>query len=310
MRSPHVQVTIDLDRVRAAAETIRARTGVRLIGVIKSDAYGLGAVRVADTLAAVVDEFAYFSIEEARAVGRPGLVLGPPIGEPDEFRELELRPTIGDRAAAERFVGLRVAISVDVGMRRFACPPEKLDDLAKHCDVEDYYAHAVTVAAASRLRDLCGERGRPLHAAASDLLEHPECWFDAVRPGLALYRGALRVTSRLEIVRETGGPAGYTRLECPRVGIILAGYSNYVQPGPIMINGRPQQVLEAGMNTSFVTVDAEDRAGDEVVLLGDELSEPPLAKHHGCRQHEILCRYASMGPRNYVGAGAAAASPD
>ena len=303
MRSPHVHVTVDLDRVREAAETIRARTGVRLIAVIKADAYGLGAMRVADTLAAVVDEFAYFSADEARVVGRPGLVLGPPIGDPQEFRELKLRPTIGNVAAAERFAGLPVAISVDVGMRRFACPPDELDDVARRCDVEDYYAHAVTVDGASRLRDLCGGRGRPLHAAASDLLEHPECWFDAVRPGLALYDRALRVTSRLEVVRNTGGPAGYTRFECPQVGIILAGYSNYIQPGPIMINGHPQRVLEAGMNTSFVTVDAEDRAGDEVVLLGDELSVPVLAEDHKCRQHEILCRYASMGLRHYVGPG-------
>ena len=59
MRSRHINVSIDLDRVRGSAEQIRAAAGVRLISVIKSDAYGLGAARVADAIAAVSDDFAY-----------------------------------------------------------------------------------------------------------------------------------------------------------------------------------------------------------------------------------------------------------
>jgi len=85
MRCPLVQVAVNLDQVRAAAEAIRARTGVGLIAVIKADAYGLGAPRIADALASVVTDFAYFAVSEAREVGRPGLVLGPPEGDPAEY---------------------------------------------------------------------------------------------------------------------------------------------------------------------------------------------------------------------------------
>jgi alanine racemase len=74
----------------------------------------------------------------------------------------------------------------------------------------------------------------------------------------------------------------------------------------VLINGRPQRLLEVGMNTSFVSVDAGDKPGDEVVLLGDGLSEATLAAHFGCREHEVLCRYTSMGPRQYVTADEAA----
>lgn len=119
----------------------------------------------------------------------------------------------------------------------------------------------------------------------------------------------MRVSARLNAVRDTSGPIGYTGFESPRVGIILAGYSNWVAPGPVLINGRRQRLLEAGMNTSFVSVAPGDRAGDEVVLLGDGLTEAELAAQLRVREHEILCRYCAMGPRAYVPKGQNESSP-
>ena len=300
MRSPHIQVVINLDEVRASAESIRRRTGVGLIAVVKADAYGLGATRITDALAPVVDEFAYFSVREAREVRRAGIVLGPPEGDAAEHRRLNLRPAIANRADAERFAGIPVALSVDTGMQRFGCRPEELDDLYRRCTPEDIFTHAVTLPQARLLREAC--RGRParIHAAATSLLDTPEAWLDAVRPGLALYRGAVRVSTPLKLVRETTGGAGYTQFECRHVGVILGGYGNLLRPGPVVINGRWQQLLEAGMNTAFVSVDPSDRAGDEVVLLGDGLTEAELATHFGCLEHEILCRYTSTGQRCYL----------
>lgn len=301
MRSPLVDVVVALDQVRAAAESIKARTGVRLLPVIKADAYGLGASAVADAIAAVADEFVYFSVHEAREVRRAGLALGPPDGDPAEYRELRLRPAVASLTEAARFRGHQVAIKVDTGMQRFGCRAEQIDELAAACEVADYFCHAVTLTAVEKLQAACGHRGRPLHAAATALLHEPAAWLDAVRPGLALYRGAVRVTTRLRAVRETVGPIGYTGFDAGRVGIILAGYSNLLAPGPVLVNGRPQRLLEVGMNTSFVSVAASDREGDEVVLLGDGLDVAALATHHNIRPHEVLCRYCAMGMRRYVG---------
>jgi len=298
MRSEHVLVTIDLERVRAAAENIKARTRVPLIAVVKSDAYGLGAVRVTDALAAVADDFAYFDLREARAVGRPGLVLGPPQGEPDDHRELGLRPTIGNRAEASRYAGVPVAVELDSGMQRFGCAPDELDDLVRRCRSDEIYTHTCGLRGAEILRAVASGRGR-LHAASTSLLDEPRAWLDSVRPGLALYRDALRVTAPLVTVRETSESIGYTGFAAPRVGVILAGYSHGVRPGPVLISGREQQVLEVGMNTSFVSVDRADRVGDEVLLVGRELPPAVLAKHFHCREHEILCRYCGMGRRRY-----------
>ncbi len=306
MRSSQVQVTVDLDRIRLSAEQIRHRTGVALLAVIKADAYGLGARRVADALDSVADRFAYFSIDEAREVQRPGLVLGPPRGEAYEHAELRVMPSVSCKRDADRYDSVPVLLNVDTGMCRFGCPPEEIDPLLKRSHFEQAFTHATGPDSAGVLRDVCGGRVETLHAAATSLLDHEPSRLDAVRPGLALYRGALRVTTRLAAVRDAPGPIGYTRFVHARVGVILAGYSHGLRPGPVVINGRRQELLEIGMNTAFVSADAADREGDPVILLGDELTETTLAAHFNTRAHEILCRYSAMGERRYVKSEAAA----
>lgn len=305
MRSRHVDVVVHLDQVRASAEAIRRTTGVSLIAVIKADAYGLGAARVADALAGAADDFAYFSLHEAREVGRPGLVIGPPVDEASEYRELGLRPALASLADAARFRGMPVAVSVDTGMQRFGCPREQVAALLAACDVREVLTHASDAAAAQRLLDVVPRGRYRMHAASTALLGCAATWLDAVRPGYALYRGAVRVSTRLVGVRDTRGPAGYTGFSHPRIGIILAGYANGLTPAAVLVNGRRQRLLEIGMNSSFVSVDPHDRDGDEVVLLGDTLSEQELAAELRVRPHEVLCRYTAMGPRRYVAGEAA-----
>lgn len=298
MRSRHVVVQVNLDVVRQNAEQIRRRTGVGLIAVIKADAYGLGASRVADALASVADEFGYFTLAEAREVGKPGLITGPAEHEPAEYDELRVRPTIMSAAEAERYARIPVALSVDTGMQRFGCDPAEMDSILQRGNVADVYTHAGAPANVQRLKALVNKRYR-MHAACTALLADPAAWLDAVRPGVGLYRGAMRVSTRLVNVRDTNGPAGYTGFAAPRIGIILAGYSNRLASAIVLINGRRQRLIEIGMNSAYVSTDARDREGDEVVLLGDELTESEVAASLNVREHEVLCRYGSCGVRHY-----------
>jgi len=174
----------------------------------------LGATPVADALASVADDFAYFSIDEARAVRRPGIALGPALGEPAEYRELDLRPAVSSRAQLERFRDLRPLLNVDTGMQRFGCSAETVEDILTHDRVDEAFTHADTPRAAALLRELCGGRVPVIHAAASGLLGVPEAWLDAVRPGLALYRGAVRVTATLATVREVSAESGTAGSRC------------------------------------------------------------------------------------------------
>jgi alanine racemase len=146
-----------------------------------------------------------------------------------------------------------------------------------------------------RLVDVVGDakerakRGVRAHAAGSALLDDREAWLDAVRPGLALYRGAARVVTRLIDVRDSSGPAGYGGFRVPRFGVILAGYSHGLRPGPCLINGRRSRVIETGMQSAFVECAAGDREGDEVILLGDGLEAEDVARDGAQRRTRCLC---------------------
>lgn len=299
-RSKHINVTIDLENVREAAREIKKRTGTKVMAVIKSDSYGLGAPQVAQALRDIVDDFGYFRIDEAEPVGMPGLVLGPPEAGPDEYRERQLRASIGNEAQATVFAGQKVAINIDLGMQRFGCNPKELGRLLELCPTREFYSHGIDPEMGPRLRALVGNRADLLHVACSHLIEHEQAWLDLVRPGVLLYCGAVRVTSKLEHIRSMYGPGGYTSFHTPHVGLFPAGYAEGIRPGPVVVNGRRQELIEVNMNVSFVTLHPEDKLGDEVVLLGDGLTEHELGELHDSRAHEILIRYCGMGQRDWV----------
>lgn len=300
MRSRSTLVTVDLNRVRMAALRIRAATGVPLIAVIKADAYGLGARAVAEALDGAADELAYFDLVEAREVGKPGIILGPPEGDPAVFRALGCRPSVSSVQEAQRFAGLPIAVNLDTGMQRFGCERATLETLLDRFDVREVFTHTADPRGAAALADACRGRNVRIHAACTSMLGCADAWLDAVRPGIGLYRGAMRVAARLERIRQTDGPLGYTGFAHPRVGVILLGYAHGLARGPVLVNGRRQQILEVGMNTSYVSIDEHDEANDEVVLLGDGLTEADWSAARDMREHEVLCRFGAMGPRQYL----------
>jgi alanine racemase len=189
---------------------------------------------------------------------------------------------------------------VDTGQQRFACPIEHVEEIIRDGLCTEAYTHAMTLGQVQMFRDAVGTRALRLHAAGSSLLGEPPAWLDAVRPGLALYRGAARVSTTLVETRKSTGPAGYSGFGAPYHGIILAGYSNGLRAGPCLVNGRASRILEVGMQSAFVETEPTDRAGDEVVLLGDSLAEQQIAPAWNTSPHECLVRLTGLGVREYV----------
>lgn len=305
--SRHVRVVVDLGRVRRNAQEIRRSTGVPLIAIIKADAYGLGAARVASALADIADEFAVFSADEAKAIdlwnrtGKPALAIGPPQwDDPAEYRSQHVRPAVSTIEQARQLRSARPVLCVDTGQQRFACPVEQVDAVLHAGDIDEAFTHASRVDQVSLFKQAVGGKVSRLHASGSSLLDYPAAWLDAVRPGLALYRGAVRVTTRLLETRKGTGPAGYSGFIAPWHGVMLAGYSNGLHPGPCLVNGRPTRILEVGMQSAFVETTPADKVGDEVTLLGDSVSEDSVASAWNAGPHEALLRLASMGMREYI----------
>jgi alanine racemase len=312
MISHNVRVTVDLARVRRNAIDVVARVGVPVWATIKADAYGLGAARVARALAGVdgVAGFCVFALEEAtsidlwNATGKPAIALGPPATlDARPWLDARVRPAVSAAEQAARLAAARPILCVDTGMQRFACPPGQVSEAIERGSIDEAFTHATRREHVERLLELVGGRGMTLHAAATALLDEPAAYLDAVRPGLALYRGAVRAATRLVEARQSTGPVGYTgwRSESGWHGVIPVGYSNQLRAGPAMVNGRRQRITEVGMQSAYVTLHPDDRVGDEVVLLGDGLGEADVALAWDGTPHGALLTMAEMGAKAYVG---------
>jgi alanine racemase len=156
------EARIDLAALRENyAEVCRRAGGRDVIAVVKTDAYGHGAVSVARALAAAgCPRFATATVEEGVALRDAGLdapllVLGGVHGEA-EAREAAARalvPVVHDRAqlgwltAAARSAPLPVQVEIDTGMRRMGVTSDAalplLSEIASHpaLALEGVYTH-------------------------------------------------------------------------------------------------------------------------------------------------------------------------
>lgn len=124
---------IDLDAIKFNMESIKKKTGDKIIaGVIKADAYGHGAVKIAEKIKEYCGLFAVATIEEAlelknNNVERPVIILGRV--DPHFFDIViknDIRPVIFyyddalelSRAAEKLGVTAKYHIAVDTGMSR------------------------------------------------------------------------------------------------------------------------------------------------------------------------------------------------
>src|SRR5688500_14422526 len=136
MRVPHrCWADVDLDALRENLAWIRHRAGarVKVITVVKADAYGHGLKPIAGLLMqSATDIFGVASLTEAHAIrsvgkGWPVLMLGACL--PDEVEPAvreEVMPTLSSLPEAQRFASIasklgtvsRVHIKIDTGMGR------------------------------------------------------------------------------------------------------------------------------------------------------------------------------------------------
>jgi len=300
--SAYVSMRLDTQRLRDNVLRIAASCGVRVYPVIKADGYGAGAAAVAEAVADLVEVFCVFSLREAveadlwKRTGRPAIAIGPPDApDPRDYLEHHVRPSVSTPEQAAALRPARPVLCVDTGMQRFACPAELVDAAVSAGDIDEAFTHATRLEHVRRLVELTGGRRIRLHAAASSLLDEPEARLDAVRPGLAIYRGAVRVAARLVEVRRSRGPVGYGGFTTGHHGVILCGYSRGLRRGPCMLNGRRSLILEVGMQSAYVEAEPSDRAGDEVVLLGEGLEAQDIAPWWGCTPHEVLLTLCRLG---------------
>lgn len=299
-----VRRVVDVEVVAENLRAVKRKVGVPVYAVVKADAYGCGGAAVARGIEPVLaegDGFYVFDLAEAVGMGlkRNVIALDQPwrgYGVAD-YLAAGVRPIVFSVQRAGEMKAARPLLSVDTGMRRFGIPPGEVNAALEAGDIQEVMTHAARLENVERLKAAVAEVGRPvkLHAAATALLDRPEAWLDAVRPGLAMYRGCMRVTADVVEVRDVGGiRAGYSHFEAERVGVILCGYSQGLRKGPCRVNGTFRKILEVGMQSAYIALQANEGCGTEVTLLGDGLTEAAVAAAWGTGEAEVLVRFGRM----------------
>jgi alanine racemase len=227
---------VDLDALRGNLAWIRHRVGpdVKILTVVKADAYGHGLKPIAALLMQNgTDIFGVANLAEAQAIrgvgrGWPMLMLGACLpGEIELAVRDDVRPTISALAEARAFSAaasrlrktLPVHVKVDTGMGRLGVEAGEAAELVRAVralpglKLEGLYTHYASAEddvkfsreQARRFQRLlvelaaAGVRVPLVHANNSAALWHePETTFNLVRPGLLVY-GVLPLGRRADM---------------------------------------------------------------------------------------------------------------
>jgi len=239
-------LTIDLDAIAAnwrAMDQLSA-PGTQTGAVVKADAYGLGAPRVAQALAQAGARRFFVAVTEEGAALRQALGPGPQIcvlaghmaGDTDMIHDLDLTPMLNSIDQITRHLesipGHAFGVQLDTGMNRLGmeageweavaafvldASPELIMSHLACADEPDHPMNAVQLAEFHAMTDGIGVP-RSL-AATGGILLGPDYHFDLTRPGIGLYGGRPHVlaypvaTLSLPVVQlravAVGEPVGY-----------------------------------------------------------------------------------------------------
>lgn len=222
---------VDLGALARNVARVRATVGpgVAVYGVIKADAYGHGAIRVARALAPLVDALAVSLVEEglelrAAGIGAPILVLGAYYGRyHSDVLEQGLTPVVSDVGDLEKFGAApvrrgprarplgpaRIHVKIDTGMHRLGIPASGLTNFLARASAYP----ALTIGG------LC------THFACADVADP-----SATREQLALFSRAVEEARRRGVtaaVVHAANSAAAVRFPEARLGAVRPGLALY-----------------------------------------------------------------------------------
>jgi len=166
-------------------------------------------------------------------------------------------------------------------------------------------------------------------ANSAAILDLPESYLDLVRPGIMIYglypsphvsrtmklRPAMTLRTKVAYVKSVpaGNPISYgrtffTRKET-RVATLPVGYGDgysrlLSNRGAVLIKEQRAPLIgRVCMDMCLADVSGikDVRAGDEVILFGEELSVDEVAQNMGTINYEVVCGVGKRVPRVYVG---------
>lgn len=357
---------INLAHLKFNLRAIQRRvSSARVIPVVKADAYGHGAVAVSRFLAAEgISLFAVAQLAEAfelreSGLTQPILIFGRlfPNEIPSAVAAGFILTVCGmeDIRWIEKAVTqgpARVHVNLDTGMGRTGVllerEPDFFDTLvrSKSCLWDGLYSHFATADEKDKTyarRQLnrfqgvldglarTGQRPALIHMANSGaVLDLPESYYDAVRPGILLYghypsdetsrslkiKQVMTLKTHVAHLRRisAGQSVSYgRRWRAPRettIAVLPLGYADGIRRdlthrGEVLIRGRRYPMVGT-VTMDSVMVDVGDHAvriGDEVVIWGDaaqgSIQVSEVAAKIGTIPYELTCGVSRRVRRVY-----------
>jgi alanine racemase len=359
-------VEIHAENLRHNVTEISRRVSARpILAVIKNNGYGLGVVNIAQLLEpqpeifgfAVVKLHEAFSLRDA-GLRKPILLLGP-FDEQNlaDAVAREILPmvytTLGpalDRIAAKRQKPVSLHVCVDTGIGRVGVPyyqaiPLVRDLAGRHSvhiegtmmtftedpdfDKEQLRRFSETCTALEKEGIALGKK----HAASSfPLFQHPDAFFDMVRPGMAIYgiysenefrhmgimdlRPAISLKARVIYAKKlrNGDSAGYNRAYLAKNDVWVAtipvghadGWPRVAAKGAkVRINGDLYPVIATvSASHSIVEIGAEEkvRIGDVAILFDAQSGSRPedVSEACGASVYDLTMHLNPQLPRRIV----------
>lgn len=332
-----ILAVVSLKRIQENARLIKRFSRSKLIAVVKDDAYGHGAVRVAHALTGIADAFAVASVEEGVELRTAGItadviVLTPCLSVEEGVRLISyhLIASVSSLASlrflqkAEKIAGQRVRahLAVNTGMNRYGVRPEHV---ARFCGwmqgrLEGVYSHLYAAESKRAVFEQTRSFGR---AAAVVKAYYPRalCHIaatggalarvksDAVRAGIALYgylpegfAGKLSVKPAMKIYATVSH-------ETPRVG----GGAGYMRAEKRYAHF---YTLRMGYGDGFFRAGCAGVIGklcmDACVAEGSASfgkrrlimrNVSAYAKAHGTSEYEVLVRIGAHAEKAYCEKG-------
>ena len=283
-----IEADINLDNIRENIKMMKACVpeSMKMLAVIKADAYGHGAVEVSRALSDLADFYAVACIDEAvelRHAGceKPLLILG--YTDPSEYDELityDVRPAMYDKAecailsddAVKKGSKAKIHIKMDTGMSRigFQCDDAGINDIVE-------VDHSIAV----------------------------------LKPAMELLAKVVHVKN---VKAGTGIGYGWTFVapHDMRIATVSAGYADgYPRAqsniGRVIIHGKYAPITGRVCMDQFM-IDVSDipetSVGDTVVLIGKcgdkEITVEEVAEPANSFNYELICNIGRRVPRVYI----------
>jgi len=363
---------IDLNCIRHNITAIKEKVGnTDIIGVVKADGYGHGAVEVSRVLLDNgVSSLAVATISEAIALRDAGftcpiIMLGlTPWVYHSEIIEYNITPVLASymdtrvlsTLAVEAKKTVEILLAVETGMGRIGFMPTKgsiteitgINQLP-NIKIKGIFSHFSTadekdksyskwqLANYERFYAELNKAGVKInfrtHANSAAIMELPEAYYDAVRPGIILYgcypsddvdksiidlKPAMSLKANIVYLKRV--PAGYSisygrKFITQRESLIATLPLGYADGFPRLLSGKGR-VIVRGQYAPLVgnicmdqcMVDVTDIPGvrkyDEVVLIGTQgdktILADEIAEKTGTINYEIVCRIGQRIPRVYI----------